>query len=54
MDGLGQTIDRKQTMNNTLQYKLTLDQRVFCAVNIGFFFHSAEYLEFIRVQMQSI
>lgn len=29
MDGLGQTIDRKQTMNNTLQYKLTLDQGYF-------------------------
>ena len=29
MDGLGQTIDRKQTMNNTLEYKLTLDQGYF-------------------------
>ena len=36
MDGLGQTIDRKQTMNNTLQYKLTLDQGYFAEWILGF------------------
>ena len=36
MDGLGQTIDRKQTMKNTLQYKLTLDQEYFAQWISGF------------------
>ena len=40
MDGLGQTIDWKQTMKNTLQialqYKLTLDKGYFAPWILGF------------------